>query len=126
MKAALPPALHPLLPLVRLFYGPYFSFKLKTFSVARLMSDLAGRDLLFIASAEPSDRHDEVKGLYASLPQGSAGDANFLELKASVVSGLYAEDKQKYDEAILKFFSTYLAHAARPAGASKKIQVLEQ
>jgi len=126
VKAAMPPALHPLLPLVRLFYGPYFSFKLKTFSVARLMSDLAGRNLLFIASAEPSDRHDEVKGLYASLPQASAGDANFLELRASVVSGLYAEDKQKYDEAILKFFSTYLPLAARPAGTSKKIQVLEQ
>ena len=61
------------------------------------------------------------------MADGTAGDRNFLELKASVVSGLYAEDKKRYDEAIVKFFSTYLAHGRPPeAGSKKKIRVLER
>ncbi len=127
LRQTIPPALRAALPVVRLAYEPYFAFKMGKYSVSHFLPDLAGRNLLFIASAEPPDRFNEVKALYAVLPEARAGDKNFLELKASVVSGLYAEDKKKYDEAIVNFFSTYLPHEARPAQApQKKIQVLER
>jgi len=127
LKETIPPALHAALPIIRLVYDPYFSFKTAKLSPARLMPELAGRNVLFIASTEPPDRYNEARSLYATLPEASGGDKNFLELKASVVTGLYAEDKKKYDQAIVQFFSTYLPRGSRPGSASqKKIQVLER
>ena len=127
VREEVPPALRALLPVVRLFYDPYFSFKLRVSSVARAMGDLGGRNVLFIAATELPDRFDETKALYAALPEVAGADKNFLEVRASVVTGLYAGDKKKYDEAIVRFFTTYLPHGARPdAGSKKKIQVLEK
>ena len=127
VREEVPPALRTLLPVVRLFYDPYFSFKLRASSVANRIGDLGGRNVLFIAAAELPDRFQEAKALYAALPEVAGADKNFLEVRASVVTGLYAEDKKKYDEAIVKFFSTYLPHGARPdSSLKKKIQVLER
>ncbi len=127
VREQVPPALRSALPIVHLFYNPYFSFNLGKFNLGRLMRDLAGRNILFIASAELQERYAETRALYASMPEEAGGDKNFLELKASVVTGLYAEDKKKYDDAILKFFGEYLSHGARPgADSPQKIQVLER
>jgi len=128
VKRTMPPALYPMMNVVRLVYDPYFSFQLKRYSAIGAIGQLAGRDLLFIASTEQPERYDEAKSLYAALPEASTGDKNFLELRASVVSGLYAEDKKKYDDAILDFFSKYLpARGAATAGKPQKaLQVLEK
>jgi pimeloyl-ACP methyl ester carboxylesterase len=127
LKEAMPPMIHPALPVIRLLEEPYFAFKLTQYSVTRLLPDLGGRNLLFIASSDLPERFGEVKALYASVPEVQGGDKNLLELKASVVSGLYAEDKKLYDQAITRFFSTYLRAAGTPPpGAGKKIQVLER
>lgn len=128
VKQTMPPALHPMMTLVRLAYDPYFSFQLKRYSALGAIGELASRNVMFIASSEQPERYEEAKGLYAALPEASSGDKNFLELRASVVSGLYAEDKKKYDDGILNFFSTYLAPqgAAPPGKALKTLQVLEK
>ena len=127
VRARIPPALHSLLPAVRLAYEPYLSFKPKRFALTASLNDLAARNLLFIAGADIPERVQEEKALYASLPDSPAGDKNFLELSASGISGLYAGDKKKYDQALIAFFQTYLGAAARPAGKpSKPIQVIEK
>ena len=72
-------------------------------------------------------RYAEEKALYAAIPEGPQGGKNLLELKASVVTGLYAEDKKTYDQAIVKFFTGALPKDSRtrpPAG--KPLQVLER
>jgi len=127
VRARIPPALHSLLPAVRLAYDPYFSFKLKRYTVTASLNDLAARNLLFIAGADIPERLHEQKALYASLPDSPAADKNLLELSASGVSGLYAGDKKKYDAALIAFFQTYLGAAARPAGKPQRpIQVIER
>jgi uncharacterized protein len=127
LRSAMPPMIHSALPIVRLLEEPYFAFKLTRYSVRQLLPGLGGRNLLLIASSDLPERFAEVKALYAEVPDAQGGDKNFLELKASVVSGLYAEDKKVYDQAIVRFFSTDLpaTGAAHPQGG-KKIQVLER
>ncbi len=127
VRERIPPALRGLVPAIRLFYEPYFSFKLKRYQVSSLMGDLAGRNLLFIAGADAPERFAEAQAVYASFPEGPGGDKNFLELKASVITGLYSEDKKKYDEAIVNFFMAYLPKGpAAGAGQRQAIQVLER
>lgn len=125
--ARVPPALRFLVPVIRLSYNPYFAFQLDRRSLAGSLEALAGRNILFIAGMDSPERHAEEKALYAALPESPSADKNFLELKASVVSGLYADDKKKYDEEIVKFFRTYLGDGSRPADASRRgVRVIEQ
>jgi uncharacterized protein len=125
-RQRIPPAADAVIGLLRPFYNAYFGFRLPRFSIARAAGELSGRDLLLIAGSDDPALFQQEKALYASLPENPEGDKNFLELRASVRSGLYAEDKRRYDEAIVGFFSTYLGakpHRAAPAG---KIEVLER
>jgi uncharacterized protein len=127
VRSRVPPALHFLMPALRALYEPYFMFKLGRFSVARSLDRLAGRNVLFIAALDSPDRYREEKALYAALPENPRGDKNFLELRASFIGGLYAEDKKKYDQAIVGFFSTYLSSKTRPKDSARRpIQVLER
>lgn len=125
--ARVPPALHFLVPLIRLSYNPYFAFQLGRRSVGGSLEALAGRNILFIAGMDSPERYAEGKALYTALPESPSAGKNFLELKASVITGLYDEDKKRYDEAIVRFFLTYLpqdAAAGRPD--RRPIQVLER
>jgi pimeloyl-ACP methyl ester carboxylesterase len=127
VRERIPPALEPLVRLIRLFYEPYFAFKLKRFSVAGSIGDLAGRNLLFIAGSDVPERFQEEQALYASIPEVPSGDKNFLEMKASGISGLYGEDKKKYDQGLVGFFAAYLSGNARSRSTpSKPIQVIEK
>jgi pimeloyl-ACP methyl ester carboxylesterase len=125
--ARVPPALRFLVPVIRLSYNPYFAFELDRRSVGGSLEALAGRNILFIAGTDSPERHAEEKALYAALPESPAADKNFLELKASVITGLYDEDKKKYDQEIVRFFSSYLAPEAGAGKAERRpIQVLER
>jgi alpha-beta hydrolase superfamily lysophospholipase len=127
VRARVPPALHTLLPAFRPVYHAIFGSGLRRFALADRLGQLTGRNVLFIASTEPPDRFEEEKALYAALPESASADKNFLELGASGITGLYAEDKKKYDQAIVGFFSTYLPRERRAAPRGPKaIQVLER
>lgn len=127
VRVKVPPALRFLMPALRVCYGPYLALRSKTPSLASSLGGLAGRDILLIAATDPADRYQEEKAIYAALPEGPKGGKNLLELKASVVTGLYAEDKKTYDSAIVRFFTASLPRtgAATPR-AGKPIQVLER
>jgi len=119
-------AVRPALRLLRLFYNPYFGFRLARYSVRRALPELAGRDMVFIAGSDDPARLEQAKSIYTEVPDNPSGEKNFLELRASNASGLYADDKKRYDEALVDFFTTYLAGAARHGGPEEGLQVLEK
>jgi pimeloyl-ACP methyl ester carboxylesterase len=126
-RAEIPPAAHFVVPALRTLYNPYFGFKLsRTSKVSGLLDRLAEKSVLFIAAMDAPDRYAGGKSIYAALPDSPGGAKNFLELRASVVSGLYAEDKRKYDEAIVTFFRTYLPRDGRAQPPARPIQVIEK
>ncbi|MBI1950351.1 MAG: alpha/beta fold hydrolase [Acidobacteria bacterium] len=126
-RTGVPPALRFLMPALAMVYKPLFSLRASGASLAGSLVPLADRNVLLIAAADPPDRFREQKALYEAIPEGPQGGKNFLELKASVVTGLYAEDKKAYDGAIVRFFSTHLPRSggAKPP-AGNPIQVLER
>ncbi len=127
VREKIPPALQVLMPALHAAYRPYLALRSKTPALSSSLAGLEGRDILLIAATDPPDRYQEEKAIYAALPEGPKGGKNLLELKASVVTGLYAEDKKTYDSAIVRFFSASLPRegvSKSPAG--KPIQVLER
>jgi pimeloyl-ACP methyl ester carboxylesterase len=123
VRALVPPALHALVPGVRLLYDPYFQARLGRFSLADRLAALGGRSLLLIAGSEEPERFAEARRIYDAIPETADGDKNLLELRRSGMDGLYAEDRTKYDQAIRDFFTTHLKAAAASEGA---IQVIEK
>src|SRR5206468_5895925 len=111
-----------------LAYRPYLALRpAGSTSLTAALGGLTGRNVLLIVATDSPDRYNEQKALYAALPEGPEGGKNLLELKASVVTGLYAEDKKTYDQAIVRFFTSNLP---REQGAkrtpTKGLQVLER
>ena len=95
--------------------------------LAASLGGLTGRNVLLIVATDSPDRYNEEKALYALLPEGPQGGKNLLELKASVVTGLYAEDKKTYDQAIVRFFTASLPKdGGTKTPAKKGLQVLER
>jgi pimeloyl-ACP methyl ester carboxylesterase len=127
VRARIPPALHFVMPALHFIYRPYLALRPRaSTSLVTGLGELTGRNVLLIATADPPDRYEEEKALYAALPEGPQGGKNLLELKASLVTGLYAEDKKSYDQAIVRFFNTYLPRVESISRPSQKgIQVLE-
>ena len=125
VRADAPPAVSAVMPLLHLFYEPYFGFRLRRFSVAGSLSALADRNFLFIAGEDPPERFAEQRRLYDLLPEGGRADKNLLALKTSVVTGLYADDKKKYDDGLVEFFGGYLGRAAPRAAPAGGLQVVE-
>jgi pimeloyl-ACP methyl ester carboxylesterase len=123
VRALVPPALHALVPGMRLLYDPYFQCRLGRFSVADRLTGLGGRSLLLIAGSEEPEQFAEERRIYEAIPESADGDKNLLELRRSGMSGLYAEDRTKYDQAIRDFFTTHLKAAPAAEGG---IQVIEK
>lgn len=128
VRARIPPTLRFVMPALDLIYTPYLGLRPKgSTSLSTVLGGLTDRSILLIAATDPPDRYEEEKALYAALPEGPRGGKNLLELKASVVTGLYAEDKKTYDQAIVRFFSTSLPRVgATGSPPGKTIQVLER
>jgi len=126
VRVKVPPALHFLMPVLRAGYGSYLALRSNTPPLSSSLAGLAGRDILLIAATEPAERYQEEKAIYAALPEGAKGGKNLLELKASVVTGLYAEDKKTYDSAIVRFFAAALPKSLAGSKSGKPIQVLER
>lgn len=108
LRALVPPPAHGLMAAVRPFYQPFFAFKMDEAGLSGGLGRLARKNTLIIVAHDMPDRFAEGRALYDALPEGGDADKNFLELKASLASGLYAEDKKAYDEALIAFFQSYL------------------
>ena len=128
VRDRIPPAMSFVMPALRLAYGPYLALRPQgSASLTPLLAGLADRNILLIVATDEPERYAEEKALYAALPEGPQGGKNLLELKASVVTGLYAEDKKTYDQAIVKFFAAALPkEGGNKPPSGKPIQVLER
>src|SRR3989442_9332008 len=126
-RARVPPALRFVVPALHVAYRPYLALRARAPALSTFLGRLEGKEILLIAATDPPDRYLEEKAIYVALPEGPKGGKNFLELKASVVTGLYAEDKKAYDGAIVRFFSASLPkEGGTKSPAAKPIQVLER
>jgi len=105
------------------FYGPYFQWKVRRGEVAQAVSLLSDRNLLFVAGDSRSVTVEAGKEFYASVPESELADKNLLLLGSSGVSGLYAEDKRRYEEAITGFFGTYLRVQPERPPAALQVEV---
>ena len=124
LREMIPPAAQSLVPAAHLLYGPYFRCSLGQYSLDKKLSGLGGRNLLLIAASEVPEQFEAERRIYEAIPETADGDKNLLELRRSGLTGLYAEDRTKYDQAIRDFFSSHL-----PAGAGKAsgpIEVIEK
>jgi pimeloyl-ACP methyl ester carboxylesterase len=125
--AQIPPAFHFILPVLHTLYEPYLALRPgRTTSLSSSLLGLSSRNVLLIAATSPSDRYEEEKALYAAIPEGPEGGKNLLEVKASVVTGLYAEDKKTYDDAIVRFFASSLPKDGARKPLDKGIQIRER
>jgi pimeloyl-ACP methyl ester carboxylesterase len=115
VRARVPPMAHGLVAALRPFYDPYFAFRMDATGLHGGMGRLARKNTLIVAAHDSPDRYAESRAIYDALPEGGEADKNFLELRASLRSGLYAEDKQAYDQAIVGFFKSYLPIRGGPA-----------
>jgi pimeloyl-ACP methyl ester carboxylesterase len=123
MRAMMPPAAQSLVPAARLLYGPYFRCRLGQYALSKRLSGLSGRNLLLIAASEVPEQFEEERRIYEAIPETAEGDKNLLELRRSGLTGLYAEDRTKYDQAIRDFFATHLAAGSKAGGP---IEVIEK
>src|SRR6267142_5512951 len=128
VRARIPPPLSFVMPVLHQIYRPYLALRPPgNTSLSTSLGALSGRNVLLIVAIDSPERYNEEKALYAALPEGPQGGKSLLELKASVGTGLYAEDKKTYDQAIVRFFTTNLPKngGAKPP-AKKGLQVLER
>jgi len=105
------------------FYGPCFQWKVRRGEVAQAVSLLSDRNLLFVAGDSRPVTVEAGKEFYASVPESEIADKNLLLLGSSGMSGLYAEDKRRYEEAITGFFGAYLRVHAEPPPAALQVEV---
>jgi len=124
LREMVPPAARSLVPAARLLYGPYFRCSLGQFALSTRISGLSGRNLLLIAASEVPEQFEEERRIYEAIPETAEGDKNLLELRRSGLTGLYAEDRTKYDQAIRDFFADHLSAGSRNAGGP--IEVIEK
>ena len=103
------------------YYGPYFQWKIQRGEAARAIPRLSDRNILFVAGDSRPVTVEVAKELYASLPESELSDKNLLVLGSSGVSGLYAEDKRKYEAAVTGFFGSYLR--VRPEAPSQPVRI---
>lgn len=122
----LPPPLNALVPVARLLYDPFFRCRLGDVSLRRRIQALAGKDLLMIAPSEIPDRLAEARLLYEAVPDVPDGGRSLLVLGRSGLAGLYAEDRQRYDRAIVEFFTAALPVAGSASPQAGAVEVIER
>ena len=103
------------------YYGPYFQWKIQRGEVAQAIPRLSDWNILFVAGDSRPVTVEVGKELYASVPESELSDKNLLILGSSGVSGLYAEDKRRYEAAVTGFFGSYLR--VHPEAPPRAVQV---
>jgi pimeloyl-ACP methyl ester carboxylesterase len=124
LREMMPPAAQSLVPAARLLYRPYFRCRLGQYSLDKRLAGLGGRNLLLIAASEVPEQFEAERRIYEAIPETADGDKNLLELRRSGLTGLYAEDRTRYDQAIRDFFSSHLPAGGQAAGGA--IEVIEK
>jgi len=122
----LPPPFNALVPVARLLYDPFFRCRLGDFSLRRRSQALAGKDLLIIAPSESPDRLAAARLLYEAVPEAAEGGRSLLVLGRSGLAGLYAEDRMRYDQAIVEFFTAALPVGRGVMAPTGPIEVIER
>jgi pimeloyl-ACP methyl ester carboxylesterase len=125
VRDRIPPALGLVVPALHPLYDAVLLRHLSAFSIRSRLAGLAGRNLLLIAASEEPARFAQMQRLYEALPEGPEGGKNLLELRRSGLTGLYAEDRSKYDDAIRGFFAGSLLPGRAAAGGTG-IEVIEK
>jgi len=126
LAGGLPPPLGVLVPVLRPLYDPFFRCRLGEVALSRRIQALAGRDLLIIAPSESPDLLKDARRLYEAVPEVADGGRSLLVLRRTGLSGLYAEDRTRYDQAIVDFFGGALPAEAAGAPATGPIRVIER
>jgi pimeloyl-ACP methyl ester carboxylesterase len=126
LAVPLPPPLTMLVPAIRPLYDPYFRCRLADVALSRRIQGLVGKDLLIIAPSESPEILADARRLYDAVPEAADGGRSLLVLKRSGLTGLYAEDRTRYDQAILEFFGASLPIEAAGAPAGRPIEVIER
>lgn len=125
VRERMPPALGALVPALHPLYDTVLLRHLSEFSLRSRLAGLANRNLLLIAASEEPERFNQMQRLYEALPEGPEGGKNLLELRRSGLTGLYAEDRSKYDDAIRGFFAGSLLPGGSAAGGGH-LEVIEK
>lgn len=126
LRETLPPPIAVLVPAAHLLYDPYFRCRLSELSLTRRVSGLAGKEILIIAPTEEPDRLEEARALYDAIPEGAEGGRSLMTLRRSGLAGLYAEDRTRYDEALVNFFGAALPFGRGAPAPQGPIEVIER
>jgi uncharacterized protein len=126
LAGRLPPPFGVLVPVLRPLYDPFFRCRLGDVALRRRIQGLAGRELLIIAPSESPELLEDARRLYEAVPEVAEGGRSMLVLRRSGLSGLYAEDRTRYDQAIVDFFSRALPVEGTGAPAAGPIRVIER
>ena len=126
VRDRIPPALRFLVPVATSMTGPYLHCRIEDFDVAKRLTALSGRNVLFISGSETPERAQEEKALYEALPEGRDGGKNLMELGRSGLAGLYAGDRTRYDTTLQEFFRSSLGVDGARAAEAPKVEVIEK
>jgi pimeloyl-ACP methyl ester carboxylesterase len=76
---------------------------------ADVLPALAGRDLLLVAPAGDARLDDEMKAMYATLPERRDSERNLITLPGTRASGLESGELNRYHARVVDFFASRLA-----------------
>ncbi len=78
---------------------------------AEILPRLVGRNVLMVAPAGDSELAGEMERMYRSIPERKETDGNLITLPATLESGLYGEDLDRYLNRVCAFFASRLVRA---------------
>lgn len=91
-----------------LVYSAYFRVSPSSSRSYDILRELPDRDILLLVEMGDRKLMNMNKDLYLSLKETRDSEKNLLEMEQTLASSLYGDQKQKYEEKIIQFFSTYL------------------
>ncbi len=102
-------------------YDVWYRVRAKDESAGRRVRDLSERNLLFLAPGGVERSASDARAMYDSVSETRHNFKNLQLLKATRTTALYGEDREKYDQEVIRFFASYLPPVPRgelPAGGS--------
>jgi pimeloyl-ACP methyl ester carboxylesterase len=77
-----------------------------------VVSDLTGRDLLFLAPESDEALAREIERMYGLVPLQADVDGNLVRVPTSAAGVLYGADRERHDGEVAEFFASRLPQAA--------------